>query len=79
VPGVRPPCEMCGEAPRSKDKRFCKDCCKAKLADLREAGYLERVPRKTQRRGKDREQAPDGPQYDPSPWSENAIRALEDA
>ena len=41
---VRRMCEMCQVAEALKQERFCKECRKLKLAELKEGGYLQPVP-----------------------------------
>jgi hypothetical protein len=41
---VRRMCEMCTTSEAMLNERFCKDCRKAKLEELKECGYLQRAP-----------------------------------
>ena len=34
------PCEKCGQREAVKKEKYCKDCKKAVLAEMKEAGYL---------------------------------------
>ena len=66
-------CERCpSEAVRKE--RFCPKCRKLVLEALRNSNYLTPRPYTPYRSGFKR-QAAEG---DPSPWNENAVRALED-
>lgn len=68
------PCEDCGQPTIHDDDRFCKDCRKARVAQMQADNYLRSVPRHAGRPS-EKMQAPD---MEPSPWGENAVRALEE-
>ena len=72
------PCEQCQQEPRVKGQRFCPSCKKALLAKMQEDGYLEYEYRQYGYRGYRGRDAHEAPDRDPSPWLENAVRALED-
>lgn len=67
-------CERCG-GPGRLHYRYCKECHKTALLEMEEAGYLERRPGRQQFRPKEKQQ---DTAKEPSPWTEDAIRALED-
>lgn len=68
-------CERCQSLFESKGgDKFCKDCRKAVLAELKDAGYLTLKPWATAVKADNRGQR----DLEPSPWQENAVRSLED-
>lgn len=67
-------CERCHNREKSPGKRFCRGCCKALLAEMKETGYLTPRP-ETEHRTDDARQARE---FEPNPWQENAIRDLEE-
>ena len=65
-------CERCQQDERNPGERFCKECRKAVLAEIDK----QLTPRVFGRhRSADQMQERS---HDPNPWSENAVRALED-
>jgi hypothetical protein len=70
------PCEECGKDSVTGE-RYCKGCRKAILSVLDASGYL--TPRVWARAYRDPDKmAATNTGGDPSPWLENAIRAMED-
>ena len=41
------PCQRCETANAVADEKFCRECRKAVMAEMKEAGYLDRVPQKS--------------------------------
>lgn len=69
-------CGRCGSRFDSVDgDKYCKDCKKAVLAELKEKGYFTTVPSRTFTKADNLYRSDnDG---DPSPWQENNVRSLE--
>lgn len=67
-------CELCKRDFRTKSSdRYCDVCRKVIKAELYRAGYLKPVPSPTSCRPESRHER----EGEPSPWGENAVRALE--
>lgn len=66
-------CPACGTANRGDGNKYCSACTKKLKTEMRESGYLPKVPRLVTRRNGSREEKC----REPSPWNENAVRALE--
>jgi hypothetical protein len=69
-------CQRCGDTPARPHERYCTECRRAVLAELKAAGYLTPTPRRKRSHPENRDAAA---QLEPSPSGENAVRAMEDA
>jgi len=73
-------CQNCGYETRNVKERWCPDCKKAVLAEMKASGYFQYCPKmnishRTQDMQEDRWETKG---LNSNPWQENVIRQFED-